>query len=113
MAGIRKVLAIVTGVSLLWMCGCSLPHATPPPAPKPPAAAVTATFPIHSELIDYVEFPGRTASVEAVDVRSRVGGYLVEIAFRDGVDVRAGDLLFRIDPQPFEIALAQAKAALR
>lgn len=89
-------------------------------AALPPAAAlaqnappsVTAAKPIVREVIDNDEFIGRFQAVDEVSVRSRVGGYLQEIHFRDGSIVKAGDLLFVIDQRPFRTALNEAQATL-
>src|SRR4029077_15901409 len=56
------------------------------------------------------EFTGQFAAVDYVEIRARVSGYLQEIHFEDGQLVKKGDLLFLIDPRPFEIARASAKA---
>lgn len=82
------------------------------PAPAPPPAAVTVSTPLAEELIEWDEYTARFDAVEAVDVRARVSGYLNEIAFKDGQNVRKGDLLYVIDPRPFERALDQARAEL-
>jgi len=74
--------------------------------------AVTVAAPLQRELVEYQEFTGQFASVEFVEVRSRVSGYLQQINFEDGQIVKKGDLLFVIDPRPFEATLASAKAEL-
>jgi RND family efflux transporter MFP subunit len=79
----------------------------------PPPPAVTVAQPVEREIVRQLEFTGTTRSVEAVDVRARVTGYLQRIAFEDGAQVNAGDLLFVIEPAPFEAALDSAKAALQ
>lgn len=88
-------------------------------AALPPAAlaqnappSVTAAKPIVREVIDNDEFIGRFQAVDEVSVRSRVGGYLQEIHFKDGSIVKQGDLLFVIDQRPFRTALNEAEAAL-
>jgi membrane fusion protein (multidrug efflux system) len=60
----------------------------------------------------YIELVGATLGSEDVEIRARVEGYLVSINFIEGTFVRKGQLLYRIDPQPFEAALAEAKANL-
>ena len=55
---------------------------------------------------------GTLQSIESVDINARVEGFLVERAFKDGADVKEGDLLFVIDPRPFEASLIAAKAQL-
>lgn len=81
-----------------------------PPAPPPPT--VTVSPPLVRELVEWQEFTGQFAPVEYVEVRARVSGYLQSIHFEDGQLVEEGDLLFVIDPRPFEAALAAAEAQL-
>lgn len=75
---------------------------------KTPEVSVSA--PAQRSIIEWDEYTGRFDAVEAVEVRARVSGYLDEVLFTDGQMVGKGDRLFRIDPRPFERALAQAKA---
>jgi RND family efflux transporter MFP subunit len=94
------------------MAGCSrLGKQTPAPAP----AIVTVSYPIEREVTDYSDFTGRTAAVESVEVRARVGGYLEKVNFKEGELVHKGDVLFEIDPRPYqaqaEIAEGQVAAA--
>jgi membrane fusion protein (multidrug efflux system) len=60
----------------------------------------------------YLELAGQTEGFEDVDIRARVEGFLESVDFREGSFVRKGDLLYRIDPKPFEAALAGSKADL-
>jgi len=80
------------------------------PAAAPPE--VTVSQPVGRRVIEWDEYTGRFDAVEAVEVRARVSGYLTEVKFTDGENVKAGELLFLIDPRPFERALDQAKAQL-
>jgi RND family efflux transporter MFP subunit len=77
-----------------------------------PPPQVTVASPVHQEIVEWDEFTGQFAAVEYVELRARVSGYLQSIHFEDGQIVRKGDLLFVIDPRPYEIALASAKAQL-
>jgi RND family efflux transporter MFP subunit len=81
-----------------------------PAAPRPPE--VTVSQPVSKNITEWDEYTGRFDAVEAVDVRARVSGYLDKVNFTDGQEVKAGELLFEIDPRPFERALEQAKAQL-
>ncbi len=88
-----------------------------PPAPggaggPPPAPAVTISLPVQRKVIEWDEYTGRFDAVASVDIRARVSGFLNEVHFQDGQIVNKGDLLYSIDPRPFEAALAQAKAEL-
>ena len=87
---------------------CSKTEAPPPPAPpEVQVAEVTQNdVPIAIELV------GATLGSEDVEIRARVEGYLVSMNFTEGSFVKKGQLLYRIDPQPFEAALAEASANL-
>lgn len=80
------------------------------PASEPPH--VTVSKPVTREIVEWDEYTGRFDSVETVEVRARVSGYLDEVHFTDGQTVKKGDLLFVIDPRPFERTLEQAQAEL-
>lgn len=104
-------LSLVAALLLWSAAGCENdePVAAPPAAPE---VSVTVAKPTVREVTDYFEFPGQTEAVEEVEIRAQVSGYLVKIPFRDGQDVKAGDLLFEIDPEPYQAALDKAKAEL-
>ncbi len=87
------------------LAGCE-----PPGRPPPPPLEVTVAEPIVQEITDWDEYTGRLAATESVEVRSRVTGYLESARFVEGDLVKAGDLLFVIDPRPFRAALAEARA---
>jgi RND family efflux transporter MFP subunit len=86
------------------------------PAPRAPSAAapppVTVAHPLHQKITEWDEYTGQFRAVDEVEVRARVSGYLTEIHFTDGQIVKKGDLLFVIDPRPFEADLHQAQANL-
>jgi len=90
----------------------SSPVAAPAQA-APPAPPVEIISPETRTLTGTAEFLGRIEAFETVEIRARVGGVIDEVTFRDGDHVKEGDLLFRIDPRPYRIALEQAEAALR
>ena len=64
------------------------------------------------DVTDYVDFTGRTAAIESVEVRARVDGYLDSVHFEAGSLVKKGDVLFVIDQRPFVRELNRAKAQL-
>lgn len=80
---------------------------TPPPAPP-----VTVSPPLQKEIVEWDQFTGQFQAVDFVEIRARVAGYLTEIHFQDGQTVKKGDLLFVIDPRPYEAALASMRAQL-
>jgi multidrug efflux system membrane fusion protein len=73
------------------------------------APAVPISLPVQRQVTDYVDFTGRTDAVEAVDIRARVTGYLIKIPFKEGAEIKKNDLLFQIDPRPYEAQLEQAE----
>ncbi|MGQ4274447.1 efflux RND transporter periplasmic adaptor subunit [Terrihabitans sp. B22-R8] len=77
----------------------------------PPALPVSVSKPIARTVVDWLEFPGRFEAAASVEVRAQVAGALQSVNFTDGQDVKAGDLLFKIDPRLFEATLRQAQAA--
>ena len=84
----------------------------PSPATGAPPAVVTISQPLQREIVEWDETTGRFDAVEAVEIRARVSGYLTNVLFKDGQDVKKGDTLFVIDPRPYENALSQAEAEL-
>ncbi|MCB9909593.1 MAG: efflux RND transporter periplasmic adaptor subunit [Planctomycetes bacterium] len=85
------------------------PTAAKPQGP-PPTPQVEFVLPTERTLEDWNEFTGRLESVDAVEVRARVGGYLQAIHFEDGQLVKQGDLLFELDPRPLAAQLEAAQA---
>ncbi len=73
---------------------------------------MTVALPSVKNITEWDEFTGRFQAVDNVEIRSRVSGYLEYVAFKDGGFVKKGDLLFKIDPRPFEAELAAAQADL-
>lgn len=78
---------------LLVNTGCR--RAAPPPVQAPPAVTVAAVE--RQEVVEWDEFTGRTVPVETVEVRPRVSGYIQEVRFKSGQQVKKGDVLFVID----------------
>jgi len=103
-------LPLVLGLALLLAaCGGDAADkaAGGPPQGPPP---VTVATPLRQTIVDWDEYVGRFEALKTVDIRPRVSGYLQSIHFRDGEMVRPGELLFVIDPRPYEARLAQARA---
>jgi RND family efflux transporter MFP subunit len=93
-------------VPLLVFAGCG--RAAKPSAPPPPKVSVVV--PRAQEIVEWDQYTGRLQAIESVEVRPRVSGYLESIHFSDGAMVKKGDLLFVIDPRPYEAVLKQARA---
>jgi multidrug efflux system membrane fusion protein len=104
----RRSLVLGLTCSLLAAVGGCQGKPTPVAPSEPPVIPVSK--PVEREVTDYVDFTGRTDAVQAVEIRPRVTGYLVEMPFKEGEDVRQGDVLFVIDPRPYEAQLGQAKS---
>ncbi len=107
--GLAVVLAAAGGG--IWAYGFRGP-ATAPAAPPPPPA-VTVSPPLQRSLAQTTEFTGQFSAVDQVDLRAQVSGYLTEIHVADGQLVHKGEVLFVIDPRPYEIALQSAVAQLQ
>jgi RND family efflux transporter MFP subunit len=67
---------------------------------------------LERDINDWEEFTGRLQAVDAVEVRPRVSGYIEKVTFKEGTEVRKGDVLFVIDARPYQAALAGAQADL-
>lgn len=105
---LRPTLAglVVTAVGL---SGC---QKTPPSLAKTKNPEVVVARPTTQPVTDHEDFTGHVEAIPSVDLRAQVTGYLKAVHFKDGTDVKAGDLLFEIDPQTYETELQRAKAAL-
>ncbi len=79
-----------------------------PSAPQ----TVTVSKPLVRTAIEWDEFTGRFDATESVEIRTRVSGFLVDLHFKDGQQVKKGDLLYTLDARPFDRALDQARAEL-
>jgi multidrug efflux system membrane fusion protein len=77
-----------------------------------PAIPVTVAMVTSRNITTWEEFSGRLEAVDRVQIRSRVAGAIQSVSFREGALVKAGDLLFTIDPQPYQAAVAQAEGQL-
>lgn len=79
----------------------------------PPPPAVSVANPIEKKIVEWDEYTGRFDAVDTVEVRARISGVLTEVKFTDGGIVKKGDLLFVIDPRPFQRVLDRDRAALQ
>jgi RND family efflux transporter MFP subunit len=104
----QPLVAAILGAALLAACDQEQgqQQAAPPPAP------VTVATPLQKDIRDWDEFTGRLEASNLVELRARVSGYLTAVHFKDGQDVKTGDLLFTVDKRPFERAVEQAEAEL-
>lgn len=79
-------------------------------AGAPPAADVDVARVVSRSIIDWQEFSGRLQAVDQVDIRPQVGGKIVAVHFRDASLVKRGDVLFTIDPRPYQAEVDRAQA---
>jgi multidrug efflux system membrane fusion protein len=108
----RLAVAILPGIAAAFLTavGCSKKDAR---AGAPPEAApVTVASVARQDIPVEVRAIGHVEPFTTVDVKARVGGQVTRVGFREGQNVRKGDLLFQIDPRPYQAALAQARAQL-
>jgi multidrug efflux system membrane fusion protein len=102
LVGVLLSCALAAGL----ITGCE--QNSPPAAPEE-LPVVPVSRPIQRKVTDYVYYTGRTEAVQAVGIRPRVTGYLVKMPFKEGSEVNKGDLLFEIDPRPYQAQLDQAQ----
>ena len=89
--------------------GCVQTSAQPAPPPPP---QVTVASVIERDVTEWDEFTGRLQAVDSVEVRPRVSGLVSAVRFEEGAIVRRGDLLFQIDPRPFQAEVDRLRAEL-
>jgi RND family efflux transporter MFP subunit len=100
-----SLLAITT---CMLTAGCGKEQEQTAVASTPPPS-VSVAAPVEREVTDFDEYTGRITAVEEVEVRARIRGYLMKINFTEGAEVKEGDVLFEIDPRPFQAELDAAK----
>ncbi len=93
-------------LTLVVACG----HSAPPQGP-PPAMEISVAVVPEREITEWDEYTGRLEAVDTVEIRPQVSGYLQKVEFAEGKEVRKGDVLFQIDPRPFQAELDRAMAA--
>jgi multidrug efflux system membrane fusion protein len=106
MAKLAKVLLVGAAAAV---AGCNDDR---PAAKKAAPPIVTVTQPVERDITEHEDFTGRTDAVYTVDVRARVSGYLEKVSFKDGDEVKEGDVLFQIDPRQYEADLARNEATV-
>ena len=104
---IAIVVAIVGAAVFWWSRPKPAPAATAPPTPQVGVVEVKA-----ADVALPLDFSGRVAGFRVVEIRAQVSGVLQKRAFQEGAIVKAGEVLFRIDPDPFRAEAARARAAL-
>lgn len=102
----RRTLLTFAWLPIAHIAAC---REAPPP---PPAPQVTVAAVVGRDVTDWDEFTGRFEAVNTVDVRPRISGYVQRVTFAEGATVQQNDVLFVIDPRPYEAEVARAEADL-
>lgn len=110
MSGKSLIVALGSLSLLVGLSSCHRGKAELPPAPGP--VEVTVGRAIAREITEWDEYIGRLAAIDDVEIRARVSGYLQATHFKDGAMVEVGDLLFSIDPRPYQADVDRAMAQL-
>ena len=108
---IKRSVIMAAMAGALLLAGCDRPPQQGPPPMGPPAVSVVTVQTDEVRLT--TKLPGRTAAFRVAEIRPQVSGLILERLFKEGSDVKAGQVLYRIDAAPFQAALDNAKAALR
>jgi RND family efflux transporter MFP subunit len=112
--GVRRIIGwtvfIATAGAAALGAGCAK-SGDAAQAPPPPQVSVATV--LEKRVKDWDEFTGRFQAVETVEIRPRVSGYIDRVAFKEGGQVKRGDLLFVIDPRPYQADYDRAAADLK
>jgi RND family efflux transporter MFP subunit len=109
----KLLIGFATAILLLLIVLVFAHHLfAPPVAQDSKPASVTVSAPLEREVDTRLQFLGQFSAIEHVELRAQVGGTLTKIGFKDGDIVNKGDLLFEIEPTPYEIMLSRATAQL-
>ncbi len=97
-------------LALAALAGC---HRGTPPNAGGNEQPIPVCKPVQREVTDFVEYTGRTDAKDSVGIRARVTGYITEIPFKEGAEVKKDDLLFVIDPRPYQALVNQAQSQVK
>jgi RND family efflux transporter MFP subunit len=106
-------LALALGLGLAGCSRAPSSSSAQQAAAAAPPLPVTVSYPVEAEVTDYADFTARTAAPDSVEVRAHVWGYLERVNFKEGALVKKGDVLFELDPAPYQALVDQAKAKVR
>src|SRR5271156_3938408 len=104
----RWLLLVFLGMAILGALNGCRQAALPQDNSKLPVFAVSV--PVQREVTDYVEYTGRTAAVQAEEIKARVTGFLDDMPFQEGTEIKKDAVLFKIDPRPYQAQYDQAAA---
>jgi membrane fusion protein, multidrug efflux system len=107
----RELLLVAVLASPVFGLGSGCDSTAAKPAEAKPIAVPVAK-PIRRDVTDFVDYTGRTNAIDSINILPRVTGFLIKMPFKEGSDVKKGDLLFEIDPRPYAAQYAAAAAQL-
>jgi multidrug efflux system membrane fusion protein len=105
-----RAIALVPAIALMAAAGCS--HGPADTFGERDAVPILAAKVVQKTVSDTIRAIGRVEAFSTVDVKAQISGQVMQVHFLQGQDVKQGDLLFTIDPRPFQAALQQAQANL-
>jgi RND family efflux transporter MFP subunit len=103
----KRTVAAAPMLAAWLIAGAGCGRETKLSAPPPPEVSISQ--PVEERVQETLEFTGRTSAIDSVEVRARVTGYLTKVAFAAGALVKAGDLLFEIDPREYQAAVLRSE----
>lgn len=109
-ATLRFASMVICVAVVLAVSGCGQSAGQSAPAAPPPEVKIAQ--PVRQKVREWDYYPGRIEAMESVEIRARVDGYLEKVNFKAGDRVKKGDLLFVIDPRPFQAELERTRAQL-
>ena len=115
-SGMGKLRVIIAALAIAGLAGAGLTGCADANSDDAPAAAAPAAPPVTSAVVvqravtETQEFSGRLEAIEVVDIRPRVSGYITAVNFKPGAEVKKGDVLFVIDPRPYQAEADRTKA---
>jgi multidrug efflux system membrane fusion protein len=112
-SAIRPLLAAlaVAGLASATLAGCDDATGKTAAPSAPAAPPVSAAIVLEKPVAETQEFSGRLEAVERVEIRSRVSGFITAVNFKPGSEVKKGDVLFVVDPRPYQAEATRAQAA--
>jgi len=101
----------VAGIAAATLAGCDNANSKTQEAPAAGGPPISAATVVEKSVHETQEFSGRLEAIERVEIRSRVSGFITLVNFKPGSEVKKGDVLFQVDPRPYQAELARTEAA--
>lgn len=99
----------LAGLVAVSLAGCDSANSKVPDAPAAGGPPISAAAVVEKQITETHEFSGRLEAIERVEIRSRVSGFITAVNFKPGSEVKKGDVLFVIDPRPFQAEVSRAE----